>query len=236
MRDAEADARWPIMIIMPSIRNGGCSISTYELKATIVPTVVPPSDHHDPAEEQHQGQPEPRQVVHHRRPPAADPGVLQVGPADPVGRLGQGAQLAALGGERLDDPDALDVLVDHGGQLGQPGLDQPGHREDRLAHAHAEQADDRHGGHRDDGQRHVDREHQRRTRPPRSGTAPGSTGRRTGTSAPPGCRSWTGTSARRTGPGRRSRTASGPGGRRRCCAGRTRARTRCAAGRAGRSR
>ena len=41
MRPAEAAARWPIMIIMPSIRNGGCSISTYELKAPIVPTVVP---------------------------------------------------------------------------------------------------------------------------------------------------------------------------------------------------
>ncbi|GAB7051636.1 hypothetical protein JCM9534A_67620 [Catenuloplanes indicus JCM 9534] len=43
MRFADAAARCPSMIIMPSMRNGGWSISTYELNATIVPTVALPS-------------------------------------------------------------------------------------------------------------------------------------------------------------------------------------------------
>ena len=102
-----------------------------------------------------------------------------------------------------------------------------------LRMRHAEHPDHRHGDHRDDGQRHVDGEHQHERDHRDRCTAPGSTGRTPGTSARPGCPSSTATSARRTAPGRRSRTASGPGGRRRCCAGRTRSRTPCAAGTAG---
>ena len=59
-------------------------------------------------------------------------------------------QLLVLGGERLDDADAVDVLVDDGGDVGEPRLDQPGHGEHRLSHPHAEDIDERHRRHGDE--------------------------------------------------------------------------------------
>ncbi|MDQ0370765.1 hypothetical protein J2S42_007434 [Catenuloplanes indicus] len=117
-------------------------------------------DHHQAAEEQHQRQAEPRQVVQHGIPPAADRRVAHVDPAHPVRGRGQRVHLALLGRERLDDPYALDVLVDHGREPGQPRLDHPRHREHRPPHAQPEHTDQRHRRHRHARQRHVDGQHQ----------------------------------------------------------------------------
>ena len=55
------------------------------------------------------------------------PGVDQGGrrPAEPTGGSGQSGDLVGFGGERLDDPGATDVLVDHHRHLGHPPLGDP---------------------------------------------------------------------------------------------------------------
>ena len=70
------------------------------------------------------------------------------------------AELLLLGGEGADDADAVDVLVDHGGHLGQARLDDPRHREELPPHADAHDVDEGHGHHRHQRQRHADGEHE----------------------------------------------------------------------------
>ena len=117
-------------------------------------------DDHVAPDQQHQGQPQLGQVLDGRRPAGPQVGVLHISPLDLVGCLGQRPQLLLLGGERLHHPHAVDVLVDDGGHLGQPGLDDPGHREHRLPHLHTGEVDERHGDHGHESQGHVDPEHE----------------------------------------------------------------------------
>ena len=116
-------------------------------------------DDQDPAVEQDHGQPDPGQVLQRRCPGAADVGVLDVGPLELVGRPGEGGELLLLGGEGLHDPHAGGVFLDQHGDVGEPGLDEPGDRVDLLPHGHA---DDEGDGQRDGGDQSelgVEREH-----------------------------------------------------------------------------
>ena len=160
MRSAEAEARWPIMMSIPSIMNGACIMTRYRLNETMEATgrwswmtIQPPTS-------RTKTRPTCERFCTQRGEAGAQVGVLDVAPLDPVGRLGQLAQLLLLGGEAADDADAVDVLVHHGGHLGQAGLDDPRHREERLPHLDADEVDEGHGHHGDEGQRHADGEHE----------------------------------------------------------------------------
>ena len=125
-----------------------------------VPDAQSAVDDHVAAEQQDQGQPHLGQVLDEGGEAGPEVGVFDVAPPQPVGRPGQRAELLLLGGEGLDHPHAVDVLVDDGGHVGQPGLDDPRHREHRLPHLDAGQVDEGHGGHGDEGQGHVDGQHE----------------------------------------------------------------------------
>ncbi len=117
-------------------------------------------DDHVAAEQQDQGQAHLGQVLDQRGEAGPQVGVFDVAPLELVGRTGQGPELLLLGGEGLDHPDAVDVLVDDGGHVGQAGLDDPRHREHRLPHADPGPVDEGHGGHGHEGQGHVDGQHE----------------------------------------------------------------------------
>ena len=82
------------------------------------------------AHEQHEDETHLREVLHQRSEACAQVGILDVAPLHPVGRRRQLPELLLLGGEAADDAHAVDVLVDHGGHLGQAGLDDPRHGEE----------------------------------------------------------------------------------------------------------
>ena len=65
------------------------------------------------------------------------------------------AQLALLGGERPHHPDALGVLGDGVGDVGEPGLDQPRHREQPAAQLDADPQHERHRRQRDQRERRL---------------------------------------------------------------------------------
>ena len=94
-------------------------------------------DDHPAADEQDEDQADLGEVLHERGEAGAQVGVLDVAPLHPVGRRGQLPQLLLLGGEAAHDAHAVHVLVHHGGHLGQPGLDDPRDREERLPHLDA---------------------------------------------------------------------------------------------------
>ena len=79
-----------------------------------------PVDGEVAAVEQHDGLPEPGQVLEQRRPLGPDVGVLDVRPLGPHRRAGEVLELHVLGRERLDHAHAVDVLVDDGGDVGEP--------------------------------------------------------------------------------------------------------------------
>ena len=121
-----------------------------------------PVDHLAAAEEQDHGQPDARQEADERvveRPQARrDHRLVE----DPLRAALEAPELARLGGERLDDAHARDVLLDVGGQLGDPLLDllQRGPRAAPVARG--DQHDERHGEQRERGQHRVDEEHRDR--------------------------------------------------------------------------
>ena len=84
-----------------------------------------PVDDHVAAEGEDQRQTHLGQVLDRRCPPGTQVGVFDVPPLDLVGRLGQRAELLLLLGEGPDHPDPVDVLVDDGGHVGEPSLDEP---------------------------------------------------------------------------------------------------------------
>ena len=100
------------------------------------------------------------EVLHQGSEAGAQVGILDVAPLHPVGGGGQLAELLLLGGETAHDAHPVHVLVHHGGDLGQARLDEPRHREERLAHFDADQVDERHGNHGHEGQGHADGEHE----------------------------------------------------------------------------
>ena len=165
-------------------------------------------DDHPSADEQDEDEADLGEVLHQWGEAGAQVGVLDVAPLHPVGRRGQLAQLLLLGGEAAHDAHAVDVLVHDGRHLGQAGLDDPRHREERLPHLHAHDVDERHRRHGHEGQRHADGEHEGEGDHARWSTARGSSARRSGTSARSGCPSWPARSAARTAPGRRRGTTS----------------------------
>jgi hypothetical protein len=116
-------------------------------------------DRHVTAEQQHEREADPGQVLDRRRPPGPDVGVLLVRPLDFLGGPAEVVKLALFGGEGLHDPHAVDVLVHDAGHVGEPGLDQPGHREQHLPHVRAHPVHKRHRHHGDDGERDVHRQH-----------------------------------------------------------------------------
>ena len=63
------------------------------------------------------------------------------------------AQLALLGGERPHHPDALGVLGDGVGDVGEPSLDQPRDREQPAAQLDADPQHERHRRQRDQRER-----------------------------------------------------------------------------------
>ena len=111
------------------------------------------------AVEQHQGQAEPGERLHHRG--VGGPGVGHLGarPAESSGRLGEQLELPLLLGERLDDPRALDVLVDDRRDVGLPGLHDPRQREDAVAEPEPDEEDERQRRERHGGQPDVDHHH-----------------------------------------------------------------------------
>jgi hypothetical protein len=92
----------------------------------------------------------------------AGPGVDEGGgrPAQPLGRPGQLGDLLGLGGERLHHPRAAEVLVDHHGDLGHAALGDPRQREHQVPHPLAQHEHERHGRHGQQGERHVDAQHE----------------------------------------------------------------------------
>ncbi len=144
----------------PQHHEGGLEHHQVEAEGQDAPDAEMVVDHHPPAHEQHDGQPELGQVLHGRRPPGPQVGVLHVPPAQLLGRLGEGLQLVVLGGEGLDDSDPVHVFIDDRGDVGQPGLDEPGDGEQRLPHPYAGQVDERHRDHADERQRDADAQHE----------------------------------------------------------------------------
>ena len=119
MRPADARARWLSISRKPSCRNGACSCRMYALNATIAPIVVVALDHEPAAEEEHEREPERAaafSISGAQRPRMS--ASRTYGPLHLPGVALQQAELAALGGEGLDDADAADALVDDRRDLG----------------------------------------------------------------------------------------------------------------------
>ena len=110
--------------------------------------------------EQHQGHAEPGKCLDQGVEPG--PGLDQGGgrPAEAIGDLGQKGDLVGFGGKRLDDPGAVDVLVDHHGHLGHSSLGYPREGEYLVAKPLAEDVHEGHGRHGHQSQRNVDAEHE----------------------------------------------------------------------------
>ena len=110
--------------------------------------------------EQHQGHAEPGKCLDQGVEPGS--GLDQGGgrPAEAIGDLGQKGDLVGFGGKRLDNPGAVDVLVDHHGHLGHSSLGYPREGEYLVAKPLAEDVHEGHGGHGHQSQRNVDAEHE----------------------------------------------------------------------------
>ena len=75
---------------------------------------------HEDEDEPHLGE-----VLDQRRETGPQVGILDVGPLHLFGGRRHLPELLLFGGERLDHAHAVGVLVDHGGHVGQAGLDHP---------------------------------------------------------------------------------------------------------------
>ena len=116
-------------------------------------------DHHPPADQQHQGDPELGQEADQRREEGLQPGRVDALVEDPADRALEAVQLVFLAGERLDDADPGDVLLGFRGQLGDPLLDllQGGAGDAVVARGGVD--DQRRRDQGDQRQQRVDRDH-----------------------------------------------------------------------------
>ena len=123
------------------------------------PSERSPDDHLAAADEQDHREPDARQEADERVVERAQPrGAHRLVEHAPDGAL-EARELARLGGERLDHAHAGDVLLDVGGELGDPLLDLEQRGPRAAAVARGDEHHERHGQQRERGEPRLQREH-----------------------------------------------------------------------------
>ena len=112
------------------------------------------------AVEEHEGHAEAREGLDHRVKPRSRLDKGGGRPPQPVSRPGQEGYLVEFSGKRLDHSSSVDVFVHDHGHFGHPALCDPREGEDSVAQLLSENEDQWHGRHGDQGQGHVDAEHE----------------------------------------------------------------------------
>ncbi len=160
MRCADAAARWPIIRSMPSCRNGGWSMQHVGVERDDVADRRLAVDGEVPAVEQHERLPERGRFSSSGDQLAADVGVLDVAPTAPARR--PPARCCSWRSSAANDFTTRTPLMFSSTTVATSARRAwMSHDTGNiwLAHPHADDAHERHRRHRDERQRHVDRQH-----------------------------------------------------------------------------